>query len=351
MQPTVVRDHLNALGLSMDNSSIGKALRAAHSVEFPSAVGRARAIRLPAEENIHFSMNGSQVHIYMKPEAVCANMQTNSAGFEGWCLALKLWLKVEDITLLWAPPEGASLKPLNRHYARFLYRVQRFAALFPDWFRIGTPEHLEDCVVRQNVRLFLNVSGAVSRDPADPNKRREGMIERGLVRDHAQMFRKQFGLQVVGRQFPVGLYRTSDLKGPVFTGGTSAIDIVGSDENRFTIIELKAGNNIMVGALGEMMFYASVIRDAVNDHRFKFGGNPNAKSHSDVRATHVTSAKGVRAILLAENFHPLLEHPDLFATLDAAASAQSHPVPLSFEGWRLKNFGDESGPSFERLAA
>lgn len=336
----------------MDNKKIGESLRAAYVEAAKKRGEKSRAVRLPSDSNIGFRQTGSNIEIHMSAAAVTANMQTNSAGFEGWSLALKLWLGARQVTLYWDRPARVTKGAVNLHYARFLYRVQRFAELFPDWFKIGTPEHFAECAVasalQKNTHLFLNVSGAVSREPAI--LKGESGIERSLIAKHPELLRTTFGLEVIGRQFPVGLYEDSTLKRPVFTGGTSAIDLVGKDGDRFTIIELKAGNNIMVGALGEMLFYAAVIRDAVGHSAvFHFGGNTGGKSHSDVRSSHVTTSKKVRAILLAEQFHPLLEHPELFPTLNRASAQQSHAVPLSFEAWRLKDF--ETSPTLVRLDA
>lgn len=330
------------------NEQIGEELRSAYN-RWAKSTGRAgRPVRLPTSSQIKIHRIDDDIHICMSASAVSGNMQTNAAGVEGWAMALRLWLKgCGNVILCWTRPET-----LNRHYARFLYRVQRFEQLFPDWFRVGSPEHLADCAVRAEGDLFLNVAGATSREPLEP--KRETEIERGLVGKYENVLRQRLGLDVVGRQFPVGLYRTSKLKDAVFTGGTSAIDIVGVDADRFTLIELKAGKNIMVGALSELLFYAAVVRDAVvrddADTRFKFGGRTDGPSRSRIGAADVQGAKKVRAIFLGEHFHPLLEHPDLFPTLNDAAKKQSGLVPLSFEQWKIDWYGDVAPPKLERVA-
>lgn len=330
-----------------ENEQIGEELRSAYSHWAKSEGLRARHVRLPAPSQIEFHRIGDDIHIHMRGKAVTGNMQTNAAGFEGWALALRFWLKdCGDIILHWERPE-----PLNRHYARFLYRVQRFEDLFPDWFRVATPEHLADCAVRTGADLFLNVAGATSREPLEA--KRETEIERGLVVRYEEVLRRRLELETVDRQFPVGLYRNRDLKDAVFTGGTSAIDIVGVNADQFTLIELKAGNNIMVGALSELLFYASVIRDAVVRDgmvtRFSFGGRTSGPSRSRIGAADVQGTKGVRAILMGEHFHPLLEHPDLFPTLNEAAKRQGELVPLAFEQWKIDWFGEDAPPRLERI--
>jgi hypothetical protein len=267
-------------------------------------------------------------------------------------LALRLWLWpiAREITLNWTPaPLDEKTGELNPHYSRFLYRVQKFHELFPDWFRIGTPEHLDACEVRKGTPLYLNVAGAVSNDPAEP--KRETKIERELVTRYADLFRERFHLVKVDRQFPVGLYRSPDLKGRVFTAGTSAIDIVGVNESTFSVFELKAGGNIDIGGLGELLFYSSVIRDAAGPNpRFQFGHPKSETSRSTIGPKEVKNAKAVRAFFLAEKLHPLLEHPVLACMLNEAASRQKDMIPLTFEAVRISGWDDQA-PRFKRFSA
>lgn len=204
--------------------------------------------------------------------------------------------------------------------------------------------------MRKGGDLYLNVAASVSKEPLKP--KRETLIERALVGDYAEKVCEAFQLHCVDRQFPVGLYRTYNLKQPIFTAGTSAIDIVGVKGDEFTLIELKAGNNIAVGAVSELLFYASVIRDAASISKerppvFQFGRG--SAGRSKVKPDDVQKSARVRAVLLAEQFHPLLEHPKLFATLTDAAGRQEHPVPLSFERWHLSEF-DDGHPHFKKAA-
>lgn len=112
-----------------DNITLGADLRHAHSKLFGKA--KERAIRLPADTHIIFTKDADDVRIQMTSEATSQNMQGNSPAFEGWALAIKLWLPhVQKVRLSWTPPAGTG----KRHYARFLYRVQRFQ----DLFRIGS---------------------------------------------------------------------------------------------------------------------------------------------------------------------------------------------------------------------
>lgn len=319
----------------MDNLGIGRRLRCEHG-----KIGDSRAIRLPAETQIRFRDEGSRFHIEMTANAVRANMQTNSAGFEGWSLALHLWLGQKPVSLSWSPPPRRNDGSLNLHYARFLYRAHRFASLF-DWFDVRSAEHLADCAVHRAGELFLNHPSSNRADRTRPN--REAMVEAALVGKHKCAFLKAFGMTEADRQFPVGVFTSAKASKAtaVFTGGASAIDITGISPTAFTLFELKTGANIMVGALGELLFYANVMRDAAGPGaRFDFC---KPKDGQGSRAVGVKSAKAIRAILIAEQFHPLLEHPQLFQTINRAAKrfSASSGVPMTMEGWKLSGFGPE----------
>ena len=320
------------------NVEIGRDIQAAHTCWALSVGKKPRAIRLPAPTHLNFVRISEKVTVTMSGAAVGANMQTNAAGFEGWCLALKLWLPdIRTIGLVWDKPAEMSTGPAQRHYARFLFRVQRFQELFPDWFLMGTPEHLDECEVRAGGAMLLNIAG--SQMPDRPRKSPEALLEWALTSKHKTAMLETFKLTELDRQFPVGLFRSLEVRkaNAVFTGGTSAIDMVGTDGDTLTIFELKASSNIMVGALDELLFYTSVVRAAMGE-RPRFGFSESTVPSRAVIGRHeVTSAKRLKAILLVEQIHPLLEHPLLFSTLNNAASrfAGATGVPVTYEAWRV----------------
>lgn len=327
------------------NIELGNRLREAHRKWAIGAGKKARSIRLPEPSNLAFFVKGDHVSITMSQAAVAANMQTNSATFEGWCLAVKLWLpEIKSISLCWSPPAASAQGGLDRHYARFLYRVQRFDQMF-SWFTISSAEHLDACQVRAGADLYLNVAGPTIPEATKPS--REACLEAELVGNSAHAMMAEFNLARLDRQFPVGLYSGGrpTKASAIFTGGASAIDMIGTDDETFTLFELKAGKNIMVGALGEMLFYARVVQDAAGPKskpRFLFA--EAAPGRATVGPSDVQAAKRIRAVLIAEEFHPLLEHPDLIATLNAATAETDaeDAVPLRFEARRISGVEEKS---------
>lgn len=72
------------------------------------------------------------------------------------------------------------------------------------------------------------------------------------------------GLRTLDRQFPVGVYDGEPRKaGAIFTGGKSAIDLVGTGrDGALWLFELKTEKNVQVGAASELFFYSMVVNDA-----------------------------------------------------------------------------------------
>ena len=174
----------------------------------------------------------------------------------------------------------------------------------------------------------------------------EAKLEARLV--DSDRFKCHFGLRETDRQFPVGLFAGEVAKpARIFTGGKSAIDIVGvGRDGSFNLFELKAGKNISAGIISELLLYTAVIREAAQvKPRIGFGGA--AGDRAKVRPDDVRQCTVIRAVLLAEEFHPLLEHPDLIATLNNAAAVnwngQAGAKPVSFLMSYVRDFEDAAG--------
>jgi hypothetical protein len=274
-----------------------------------------RNVKLPSKLRIDRTETGLLFHVGV--DAVTANMQTDAAAFEAWALVLRLWLEksVPQVVLDWDEPKGAS----NGHYERFLYRVAQFGILFPDWFSVADPRKAEN---RQTAtrKLVLNVASARANATSSRTTSAEYKLEKELVDSGA--LRDYFRLELVGRQFPVGLFAEEvSAKTRIFTGGKSAIDIVGvGEDGRFFIFELKAGDNFKVGILSELLLYTGLIRQAAQKPpRIEFA---IPKQDSGVGPEHVRNCTGINAVMLVEKPHPLLEHPALLNTLNVAANAR-----------------------------
>lgn len=326
------------------NESIGRRLKAAYH-ELNSEVRR--AVRLPQEGPIRIKENGDGILIHLTKEAVESNMQTNAAAFEGWSLIFKLWLHADHVTLTWDELGRDEENRLNRHYARFLYRVRKFHDLFGgenEWFLVGSPRALEDCVVTGGTdRLCTNMARAV-RGPVG-KAHPEAIAECAFANSDeqaGQQFREHFGLERIERQFPVGVFfgRAPKQQNAVFTGGASAIDLVGLSGTILSVFELKARNNIAVGGLGELLFYAHLIRDTL-------GCKPRILvPEGGANAFDRRSKTQIRAVFLAPEFHPLFDHPDFLPILNASLGRKNgQQIPITFEMHKFCG-NPETGYSF-----
>ena len=273
-------------------------------------------------------VTGNGLLLRLNAESVTANMQTDAAALEAWALMLRLWLGEKDVPNIvvdWGLPRETR----NGHYQRFLYRVDQFQKLFPDWFSVADPKKLAKCQPLTEPVLILNVASGKASPSSPKTTSREYRFESKLIR--SEKFRQRFVLKdkLVDRQFPVGLFAcTVSAKTRIFTGGKSAIDIVGvGEDNHFWIFELKAGKNISVGTLSELLLYTGLIREAARTPpRIMFKDAPPSP-RACVHACHVQQCTGINAVMLVENLHPLLEHPELFSTLNKAAEAHWNRIP------------------------
>jgi hypothetical protein len=327
----------------MDNKLWGK-----HLAEcYKRKTKESRNIRLPAPDQIEFDGEKGCVRVTMKSKAVLANMQTNAAAFEAWSLALSVWCGVEKIELRWERPAENESKSNLCHYQRFLYRVERFRSLFPDWFR-PVPERPEDARALGAGPFCLNAPGD-RHEPttrSDAESTREADLEKYLWK--YTPFKNRFGLEKVYRQLPVGLF-----DGPVpkkgnriFTGGKSAIDLVGVGDGALWLFELKAGKNIPAGILSELVFYTSVMRDAIpgpsGPARFQF--------KSGEHSPDVTGCKRIEAVFLGPQFHPLIGDGSVISALNKAAAQHwnrsPEQIPVTFSVVRITG-SEVNGYQFE----
>lgn len=290
-----------------------QALREAHHRH--TAASKQRTIKLPSKLHIERDSNG--LLFRLDAASVSSNMQTDAAAFEGWALTMRLWLgeqAIPHILLDWAVPDVRS-----GHYERFLYRAAQFLTLFPEWFSVAEPQELQNRRTLTEKVLKLNIPSSKTSSSPPVNKFPEYEFETGLI--NSGHLREHFHLERVDRQFPVGLFadEVSDAT-RIFPGGKSAIDIVGvGDDDRLWIFELKAGNNVKVGILSELLLYTGLMREAsglTTRIEFEVAGET---TRALVYPEHVKRCSGINAVMLVEHLHPLLEHPKLLSTLNSAA--------------------------------
>ena len=211
--------------------------------DYEKKTGDRRNIRLPEPNEIVFGGEEDLVTITMKEKAVVANLQTDAAAFEAWSLALKVWCGVGAVELKWDRVARVGVSATNWcHYQRFLYRAERFGTLCGDWFHLSEEALLSDAEALGNGPFFLNVPGdrLPFEEPiesgGDDDQGSESDTEKSLLRPDSFKVYFRLAKEKVDRQLPVGLFRGHVAKeNRIFTGGKSAIDLVGVGDANGTL--------------------------------------------------------------------------------------------------------------------
>ena len=287
-------------------------------------------VRLPRD--VAIEGEGSAPRVMLLATALGTNMQTDAAAFEPWCLALRL-AGAERVTLGW----NGSLSP-GGQTNRFLHRVTHYRALFHAWFTVAAEQAPQ---VRDVLDPSLDDDGRarwVLNTESEPRQEQCGRfaldaseheLELAIVNQPAlsRAFRGAFRLRHVARQLPVGVFdRVITTELAVFTHRKSAIDLWGlsRDSSRLALFELKNEENVKAGALSELFFYATLLRQ-VQKGLARFSATPDGDgpSYGDIPST-----EGIDAFVLAPRAHPILAGDGLsvLATLNTALAAAGEPI-------------------------
>ena len=316
-------------------------LKSAYAADAKASGKPRRSIRLP--KGISFVGDGEGVQVSLSAEGVAANMQSNEAAFEGWCLALRRWCGV-DVVLQWAPPAAAT-ESHRRHYERFLYRAARFQSLF-DWFRIEESFSAVEVGAARALEsrpLFLNVGGA--RGPEQESASEgdsESALEHRLLRSSEFAEHYGFAHGTRDRQLPVGLFSEErpSRDSQIFPGGKGAIDLVCLDTDTIWLFELKAGGNIPVGTVTELFFYTSLIRDALHGGPFTFA---QALPEARIQPEALSRVTRIEGVMLGHDVHPLLDS-GLISILNEAVEKRWNAEPsrahVRFRADRISEGGE-----------
>ena len=316
-------------------------LQAAYAADAKACGKPRRSIRLP--NGISFVGEDEEVQLSLSAEGVTANMQDNAAAFEGWCLALHRWCKVE-VVLQWTAPPQTTTESQKRHYQRFLYRAARFQSLF-DWFRIESRNEVEFGAARalEHKLLFLNVGGVRGLEQESASEgHSESALEHRLLTSSEFAAHYDFAHGTRDRQLPVGLFseKTPSRNSQIFPGGKGAIDLVCLDAQTLWIFELKAGENIPVGTVTEMFFYTSLIRDALHGGPFTFA---QALADARIQPEALSKVTRIEGVMLGHDLHPLLDSV-LISILNEAVEKRWNAEPsrahVRFRADRISEGGE-----------
>jgi len=230
---------------------------------------------------------------------VCENMQKDISAFESWAIVLKHYCSkhINEVVIEWEEPESE-----NEHYNRFIYRLTRFVQTY-SWAKtsrqIPVMPSLLCCSAPNN-----------NTAPKEAYKKdSEDWLENEFVEKNAKKY------DAIDHQLPVGLFDGKATSKTRFTPGrNSQIDIWGIKGDEFTVFELKKPGNKPLGIISELMFYANVISDLLNhtilvDERKARRAIENKYRGFDKFYEVYSGYKHIsqiRAVLLADEFHPLI---------------------------------------------
>lgn len=244
--------------------------------------------------------------------ATCKNMQTDNAAFEGWAVCLKAWLPdiIKSVELKWDKPHDIKNND-NKwcHYRRFLYRVLRFSEQYK-WFTVSISNIAEIERFKGELHdLYNNNFSDIPKPKGSNENLSETVVEYLFSSSLSIEARKQFNLDFIDRQFPVGVKQYNN---KFFTGGMSAIDLWGLKEDVLTIIELKyisekkKSKNTKVGIISELFMYSCIMRDILTGLIDRPDYTPN--SNEDTLYNRRKYYSHIKAFMLANDYHPLIEN-------------------------------------------
>ncbi len=311
-------------------------------VELRKNVGVLKICRFPKSSEIELGGTIEQATITMKEKGLHANMQSDAAAFEAWALALLCHCGVQSVQIsldksVQINLDTGAAKEGSQHYERFLYRLKRFTELFPDCV---TSTFVPKPKALGQGRRIWNQSNARSGSPdanstermlaASRENPRESDLE--LALEISSAFKSRFQHDKVMRQWPVGLFDERVADGnQIFTGGKSGIDLIGIRGNALVLFELKKAGNEKVGAVSELLFYASVMRDAIGASAIFEFESQKARKNCAIGPEDIIRCSRVCAVLLAPRFHPLITEPRMFEELNSAMKKLYTDRPIRFE--------------------
>jgi hypothetical protein len=292
--------------------------------------GRTHSIKLPKYISFVIQETTRTLQIYIQEQegicdgqkvilnATCNNMQSDNAAFEGWAICLKAWLPeyIEGVNLKWDSPNDKFMTPNNKqHYNRFLYRALRFSQQY-SWFSIDDNNKWE--VDGFKGELYDLQNNYYSKKPELKGNLEilsETSVEYLLANKLSDQMKSYFDLDVIDRQFPVGVKR---LGKQFFTGGMSAIDLWGMKKDVLSIIELKYNGgetkNKKVGIISELFMYSNIMRDIISG----IIARPERTSKQNEESFYLRhqSFHSLNAFMLSDEYHPLVDNEMVFEILN-----------------------------------
>lgn len=298
---------------NMDKTEILKALKQkVFYAELPSKMG--------------MSVTGCTLYITIDADGVLQNMQNDASAFEGWVFCLRAFIsEIKSVVIDWVNPTFSSEESVRRnqkkHYHRFLLRALWFVNNY-SWATVVASKNaalMNFC--HQFSRFILNYPLQKSKDKSEKSETDQKMKYEAMLETAIYQHLSKTGY--ANHQLPMGLFDGEvSMTAAMTPGGASQADLWKIEGSEFCVYELKDcinTDNTHVGIITELMFYANVLHRLLitQEIHYPFEADKFRTSKRDkasrgfehvLDAIHQHSITHIKAVLLTDRLHPLIEY-------------------------------------------
>lgn len=279
---------------------------------------------LPSKMDVRISDN--TLYITMDAEGVLQNMQNDASAFEGWIFCLKAFFsEIRNAVIDWEKPAFSPnekvVKNQEKHYHRFLLRVIWFIENY-SWATAAENKQAEITDFNSQFSLLtLNFPLQKSKDKSEKGETDQKMKYEAMLETAIYQHLSETGF--ANHQLPMGLFDGQvSLATAITPGGASQADLWKIAKDEFCVYELKDcinTDNTHVGIVTELMFYANVLHRLLitqeiqypkeaDKYRTNKRDNASRGFEHILDAIHQHSINNIKAVLLTDRLHPLIEY-------------------------------------------
>lgn len=275
---------------------------------------------------MHVSVMDDTLHLIIDADGVLQNMQNDASAFEGWVFCIKSFIPtITDVVIDWDNPVFSLDEKVQanqrKHFNRFLLRIVWFIENYSWVSVVKSKKETVEMFGRSINQLTLNFPLQDSKDKNEKGENDRAMKYEAMLEMAVYQYLSTLGN--ANHQLPMGLFDGAVSKVTAITpGGASQADLWRIDHDTFYVYELKDcinSDNTHVGIITELMFYANVLYRLLITHAIQYPPEAD-KFRTDKRerasrglehildAIHTQSITQIKAVLLTDRLHPLIEY-------------------------------------------
>ena len=256
-------------------------------------------LRLPS--GMGFSIEDKVLTIRMEENGLTSNMQTDTSAFEGWAICLKAWLPeyISEVKIEGGRPSVKEKSKEERHYNRFLYRLNKFIEIYSWVSTTDDFKHEIKKIFNEKTDLYINVP---RQDASKGATHCEAQLERAFRKKNEGSY------CTLDHQLPVRIFSNKETKEKDAITPGGFIDIWGITDDCLKIFELKLPVNKEIGIISELMFYVNVMTD-IFQHKIAIPRESQYRSFDQLKEFYEKKwCKRIEGVFLADNFHSMIEN-------------------------------------------